>query len=56
MTFKLGCTEKSLIPAGVAPGGAVSPLGLALGFRTGCLDGGYRRQVLQSRYGDCIVF
>src|ERR1700761_7088253 len=37
MTFRLGCTEKSLIPAGVAPGGAVSPLGWPWIFGRGAL-------------------
>lgn len=35
MSFMLGCTAKSLTPAGAAPGGAVSPLGLPRVFGFG---------------------
>src|SRR6266487_4910306 len=37
MSFMLGCTAKSLIPAGAAPGGAVSPLGRPWTFGRGTL-------------------
>ncbi len=37
MSFMLGCTAKSLTPAGEAPGGAVSPLGRPKALGIGAL-------------------